>query len=235
MLRIERIWRAEARRRAANKCRRERINRNWPIHAARITEVFQAFADLAERDGVHMTVTPPDFLIPLTERAGRLANEIRGSSYVGLQFGLELTGERLVTESEGSTSIQIDYELGARLIVHHSDTDAIVQVFFEAPREVNAERPEPLLYTHTHNTDDVTYDWASRLISKFLVFNRFESRLQDYKLTDSWRVRWWRFRDIRNRRGYLKNFQHFFTPWELVLVAAVAAIPVLAVLKLFIG
>ena len=235
VLKIERIWRKEARKRAATQARRERINRNWPIHAERIALVFRAFADLAEKGGVHMIVTVPDCIAPIAERAGRLEDTIQGSSAVILQFGLQPTGERLLTNSEGDSSINIDFELGAKLVVHHSDADAIVQVFFEAPRALETTRREPLLYTHTYNTDDVTYDWVAGLISDFLVFNRFESRLQDYKLADSARVRWWHFKDIRNRRGYLDSFQHIFTPWELLIVALIAAIPGLAIIKIVWG
>lgn len=235
MQKIKHVWRKEARRRAATQFRRERINLNWPIHAERIALVFSAFKVLAEGDDVHMNVIVPNWLKPIDERHSYLEERLIGSSALILEFGLQRTGEGVINISEAGTSFKIDCELGAKLVIQHSEADAFIQVFFESPREVDEERPEPLLFAHTHNTDDVTYDWVVNLISSFLVFNRFESRLQDYKLIDSWRVRWWRFRDIRNRRGYLDKFQHIFTPWELVLVAAIAAIPVLALAKLFIG
>lgn len=233
-MKIAKIWAREASRRDATERRRARINRNWPIHAERVALVFGEFQKLAEGNGVHVIVTPPEWMIPLESRSS-WADSISGSSAVVLQFGMHPTGERVTTTKEAGRSIKIDCEMGAKLVVHHSEVDAIVQVFFEAPREIEEDRPEPLLFTHTYNTDDVTHDWVAGLISSFLVFNRFESRLQDYGLVDSWRVRWWRFRDIRNRRGYLESFQHIFTPWELVVVAVVAAIPVLGLLKLYTG
>lgn len=234
-MKMERIWCKEARKRSANEARRDRINRNWPIHAERVALVFEEFQRLAEGDGVHVIVTPPEWLIPLERRSASWTDSICGSSAVILQFGMQPIGERITTTKESGRTVSIDYEMGAKLVVHHSEVDAIVQVFFEAPRQFDEDRPEPLLFTHTYNTDDVTYDWVAGLISSFLVFNRFESRLQDYSLVDSWRVRWWRFRDIRNRRGYLESFHHIFTPWELVVVAVVAAIPVLGLLKLYTG
>jgi hypothetical protein len=235
VLRIERIWRKEARKRAATQARRERINRNWPIHAERIALVFGAFADLAKIGGVRAIVTIPDDIAPLGQRATRSERAVQGSSAVILEFGLQQTGERFLNNSEDGRSFKIDYELGAKLVVVHSDADALVQVFFEAPRALDSERSEPLLYTYTNNTDDVTYEWVADLISNFLVFSRFESRLQDYNLADSARVRWWKFKDVRNRRGYLDSFQHILTPWELLIVALIAAIPGLAIIKMVWG
>lgn len=234
-MKITKIWGREVRRRSATERRRSRINRNWPIHAERIALVFGAFQKLAERDGVHVGVRVPDWMMPLEERGRSLAESIYGSSSVILEFGTQVTGERLTTTDEAGTRLKIDFELGARLVIHHTESDAIIQVFFEDPRGDEEERPEPLLFAHTYNTDDITYSWVMGLISSFLVFNRFESRMQDFSLIDSWKVRWWRFRDIRNRRGYLQSFQHIFTPWELLIVAMLAAVPALGLLKLYTG
>lgn len=198
-------------------------------------KTFRSFADLAKHDGVHMIVTAPDWLSTRAEREGPSLDALRDSSTVVLQFGLECIGQSLIAAPDGNNDIKIHYELGAKLVVLYSDTDAIIQVFFEEPRSLEKERPEPLLYTHTYNTDDVTYDWAAGLISDFLTFNRFKSRLQDYTFLDSAKVRWWRFKDIRNRRGYLDSFVHIFTPWELLIVALIAAIPGLAIIKLIWG
>ncbi|MCP2051510.1 UNVERIFIED_ORG: hypothetical protein J3D59_001370 [Pseudomonas fluorescens] len=234
-MKLEQIWRKELRKRLQTEARRDRNNRNWPIHAERVLQTFESFADLAEKDGVHMIVTAPDWLTTSAERGGPSIDALRGSSTVILQFGLQPIGETLTAASEEGNAVKIEYELGAKLVVHYSEADAIVQVFFDEPRPLEKDRPEPLLYTHTANTDDVTSDWAAGLISGFLTFNRFESRLQDYKVSDSAMVRWWRFKDIRNRRGYLDSFVHIFTPWELLVVAVIAAVPGLAIIKLIWG
>jgi len=51
------------------------------------------------------------------------------------------------------------------------------------------------------------------------------------RMIRNWRMRWWRFIDVRNRRGYLNTFQHLLTPWELLLLGAFVALPGLAIVQ----
>lgn len=226
---LKRMWQKEARRRKSNDFRKDRMVRNWPIHAQRAVEVFSAFAMEAAKDGVRLTVTGPAWSDP-TETLGEF---IIGSSSVHMRFATQYTGEGLITRTAERETKQLDLERGSELILHHSPSDGTIQVFFEHPtlRNEEEDRKEPLLYAFTYNTDQLTNDWLASLIPPFLTFNRVESRLELPSYLDTCRMRWWRFTDIRNRRGYLNTFQHLLTPWELVLMGAFAAIPSVALIK----
>lgn len=225
---LERIWRKEARKRRANEFRKDRVNRNWPIHAQRAVDVFRAFAAEAKKDGVYLIVSEPEWCengrAPLP---GLLGEFIIGASSVHLRFGTEYTGEGLLTRTMDGETTRLDYERGSQLIIHHSPTDGLIQVFFEYPvstLEVE-KRHEPLLYTFTYNSDLLTNEWLASLLPPFLTFNRVESRLEHPSYLDSLRMRWWRFTDVRNKRGYLDKFHHILTPWELLMLGGVLAIP----------
>lgn len=232
-MRTEQLWTRYARKRASAEARRDRVNRNWCFHAERIAVVFNDFAKAAQADGVRVFVELPDCIIPRESTRGAISYGERpiGTSTVALRLETRHTGEGVITRSAEGESWELDLELGARLVIHYSEAEGLVQVFFEEPRLRSEERREPLLIDHTYNTDDVTREWALGLVSRFLVFNRFSSRLEDSGWMDSARVRWWRFKDIRNRRGYLNNFQHLLTPWELVLLTTLVAIPSFAVVQ----
>lgn len=226
---LERIWQKEARRRKANKCRKDRMIRNWPIHAERAVEVFRAFAREAAKDGVALMVREPEW----SPRPGMRGDFILGASSVHLRFASTLTGEGLLTRTAEGETQRLDIEHGAELIIHHSPPDGSIQVFFEYPLSNldEAKRKEPLLYTYTYNTDLLTDDWFASLLQRFLSFNRVESHLEQPSYLDTWRVRWWRFTDVRNRRGYLDKLDHLLTPWELLLLGALLAVPGLAVIQ----
>ncbi|POA74717.1 hypothetical protein [Pseudomonas sp. DP16D-R1] len=226
---VERIWRKEARKRKANDFRKDRMIRNRPIHAQRAVEVFRAFALEAEKYGVYLIVREPEW----SPKPDTLGEFIIGASSVHIRFGSEYTGEGLLTRTSDGETTRLDLERGSELIIHHSPADGSIQVFFEYPVSNLEEenRKEPLLYTFTYNTDLLTNDWLISLLKRFLAFNRVESRLQHPSYLDTWRMRWWRFTDVRNRRGYLNSFQHLLTPWELLLLAAVATLPGFAIIQ----
>ncbi|WP_397450867.1 hypothetical protein [Pseudomonas sp. NA-150] len=225
---VKRIWRREASKRSANEARKDRVFRNWPIHAQRAVVVFNAFALEAKKHNVSMFVTEPEWIELANRHLGNQLGEFPiGVTSVCLRFGLQYTSEGLLTRTADGDSSELYIERGAELLIHHSPSDGVIHVFFKAPvmRSEPSEENEPLLYTHTHNTDVLTSDWLAALLPPFLTFNRVESVLERPSIFDSLQVRWWRFRDIRNRRGYLKEFQHILTPWELLILAAIVAIP----------
>ncbi|CAI8978914.1 DUF4178 domain-containing protein [Pseudomonas sp. IT-P100] len=226
---LERIWRNEARKRKANEFRKDRVNRNWPIHAQRAVDVFRAFAVEAKKDNVHLIVSEPEWLeknndSPLGRRIGEF---VIGASSVNLRFAANYTGEGMLTRTPDGESTKLDLERGAELIIHHSPSDGSIQVFFEYPASTleEEERTEPLLYAFTYNTDSLTTAWLTSLLPPFLSFNRVGSSLEHPSYLDTWRMRWWRFMDIRNRRGYLDKFHHILTPWELLLLGVIIAFP----------
>lgn len=228
---LERIWEAESRKRKANEFRKNRMILNWPIHAQRAVEVFQAFAREASKDGVRLNVKGPEWNPP----PGEVGYFSLGSETVYLGFGIENTGEgNLIRNKDGAEEYTFDFEKGAALIIHFSPAGGVIQVFFEHPiTNLEEKRKEPILYRHTCNTDDLTYSWLASLIPPFLAFNRFESVLERPSIFDSFRVRWWLFFDIRNRRGYIEKFQHLFTTWELLVVGLV--ISVISLIGGFVG
>jgi len=218
---LKRMWRKESRKRLENQLRRERVNRNWPLHAQRVVDAFTETQAGGAKYGVALLVTEPKWSPPTNQ----LGTFQLGETTVTLRFTHRLTGtETLVRTMEGEKET-INYEEGARLIVHYTSCQGLVQVFFESPKIGKTTKSQTeLLFTHTYNTDDVTRDWVISLISRFFVFNRVESVLERPSRLDQWRVRWWRFTDIRNRRGYLEKLHHVLTPWELVLITAIGAI-----------
>lgn len=215
------------RKRQTNEMRKDRVNRNWPIHAQQVVDVFRAFALEAKADGVHLFVNEPEWIEwSSLERSNRIGEFVLGATTVSLRFASEHTGEGMLTRTTETEKTRLDLEHGAELIIHHTPSDGLVQVFFGYPSSsVDGKAKEPLLFKHTYNTDLITNDWVANLAPPFLTFNRFFSRLEHPSYTDSWRVRWWRFVDVRNRRGHLDSFQHFLTTWELVLLAGILAIP----------
>lgn len=230
---VKRIWKREVKKRSVNDLRRERVNRNWPHHAERAVEVFTSFAAEARRDNVIVTVIKPEWFMSRNHLHERRYGEYPiGETSVSLRLGAQLTGHGIITRTEDGEGSSLQLEKGGELIVHHSPAEGLIQVFFQAPQLDAPDRnSEPLLYTHTYQMDDLTREWLTRLIPPFLAFNRVESILELPNWRDTVMVRWWRFWDIRNRRGYLEKFQHIFTPWELLLIAAVAALPAMALLK----
>jgi hypothetical protein len=224
---VKRIWKKEARKRAANEARKQRVHRNWPAHSQRVLDVFTAFSLEAERNDVSVLVTEPEWFDRDKELIGRCLGEFPiGESSVSMRFGFEYTGQGMLKRTQDSEGVEFQLELGAELVVHYSPAQGVVQVFFKSPSlDKSIRKQEPLLYTHTYNMDDLTTDWAMGLIQPFLIFNRVESVLEKPSWLDTFKVRWWRFKDVRNRRGYLEKFQHILTPWELVLLGAALALP----------
>jgi hypothetical protein len=224
---VKRIWKKEARKRAANEARKQRVHRNWPVHSQRALDVFTAFSLEAELDNVSVLVTEPEWFDRHKEATGwRLGEFPIGESSVSMRFGLQYTGQGMLKRTEENESTELQLEFGAELVVHYSPAQGVIQVFFQSPSiDSSTRKREALLYAHTYNTDDLTTDWLIGLLPQFLTFNRVESALEKPSWLDSLKVRWWRFRDIRNRRGYLEKFQHILTPWELVLLGAALALP----------
>ena len=137
-----------------------------------------------------------------------------------MTFHFQLTGQGEVKATESGVRRSLDIERGAALVVHHSPADGVIQVFLQPPYVSDKEpKRDALLIEHTFNTDDVTPCWVEKQIARLLVFNRAESVLQRARPWDRFKVRLWRFLDVRNRRGYLGAFQHLLTPWELVVLA----------------
>ncbi|WP_139272664.1 hypothetical protein [Pseudomonas anguilliseptica] len=227
------MWRKESRKRIKNQFRCERVNRNWPLHAQRVIDVFREVQDRGRNHGVRLFVIDSDegFRHSHDELGLPLGKFLLGTTYVGLQFAPQSTGTGVLERTEEGTTRTITVERGAKLIVCHSPDQGLVEVHFESPViDGENEEQEPLLFTHTYNTDDITRDWVMRLVPSFFTFNRVESLLDHPSVLDRMRVRWWKFTDVRNQRGYLDKLQHVLTPWELLVIGATAA-PVLWLLS----
>lgn len=230
---LQKMWRKESRKRIKNQLRRERVNRNWPLHAQRVIDAFREIQAEGDKHGVALFVTEPEWFQSTYDGFGRRNGQFPlGETAVVLQFMMQRTGTGVLERTDEGETQTIDYEEGAQLVVHHSPATGVVQVYFAYPKSRSQpKKKEALLFTHTYDTDDVTRDWVMGLLPSFFTFNRVESLLEQPSLLDRIRVRWWLFWDIRNRRGYLDKLHHIATPWELVLVGAVASLPLLAVLS----
>lgn len=222
---LQKMWRKESRKRIKNQLRCERVNRNWPLHAQRVLEVFREVAAEGDKHGVALFVAEPEWFQPSFDDFGQRNGKFPlGETAVILWFMTRQTGTGVLERAEEGEKHTIDYEEGAQLVVHHSPDQGIVQVFFTPPKiEKNGKKNNALLYTHTYNTDDITRDWVMRLVPSFFTFNRVESLLERPSVLDRMLVRWWWFTDIRNRRGYLEKLQHVLTPWELLMIAGATA------------
>ena len=225
---LERIWKDDHKRRTNEEERRRRVRLNWPGHAKRIAKVFRQFADITKKNGIAMYVNEHsgDFREACRLLEDSCSSAPWGAASISLSFGNKWTGEGVITKTEHGTNKSADNEIGARLVVHYSSADGVIQVFLDPPYisgpTNSAEKSDELLIKYTYNTDDLTERWAEKLIKKLLVLNRVESIFLRPSAIDKLMVRLWRFLDIRNRRGYLDAFRHFFTPWELVMLAAAA-------------
>lgn len=221
---LEGILRKESRKRFKNQLRCKRVNLNWPIHAQRVVDVFREIQAEGDKHGVALFVTEPEWFNPAYDDFGLRKGEFPlGETAVILSFMTRRTGTGVLVRTEEGTQTTFDSEKGAELVVHHSPSQGVVQVFFAPPKIEKSIESDAILYTHTYNTDDVTRDWVMDLVPSFFTFNRVESLLERPSLLDRLRVRWWRFIDIRNRHGYLEKLQHVLTPWELLLIAGTAA------------
>ncbi|WP_341304909.1 hypothetical protein [Pseudomonas sp. TMP25] len=224
---LEGIWKRDHIRRKKDSARKARVNCNWPIHAEIIANAFKKFSEIAARDGVYLYINEPclNFSKALAEIESPGQSRPWGQTTLNLSFGNTWTGEGVVNRTEKGTENSPDMEIGAALFVHHSPAQGVIQVFLEKPYiragDSKAWNGEGLLVEHTLNTDDLTLHWAETQINRLLTFNRVESVLLRPSQLDKLKVRAWHFLDIRNRRGYLKTFQHIFTQWELVVLAGV--------------
>lgn len=231
---LESIWQKEMRRRVEDDLQRRRMRLNWPLQASIIYSEFERFAELAKCGSITVTVSAyPHRLQPADEYdyVDQLGEFPLGTSEIVMRFGMEPTGEGYLRSTKECRQEGIDYENGAILTVHFSTADAVVQVFFQPPHMLGNNDWERILFTHAYDPDKLTQRWAQQVIEAFLVFNRAESRLRIPSIVDAWRLRWWRFLDVRNRRGYLENFRHLLTPWELLIIAIVAGLPTFAIFQ----
>lgn len=230
-MKLKKVWQKEVRKRQAHELRKDRINRNWPFHAERSVKVFREFALEAEKDGVHVSVIEPEWRESNSMYSGPIGEFVFGTSSVHMRLGAMYTGDGVLTRTPDGEQSRLNLEKGSELVILHTPFDGVITVFFRHPLTCDEEAKEPLLFCHTRNTDIITDEWLTSLISAFLTFHRCESRLQKASIIDSMRMRWWLFTDIRNRRGYLDKFQHILTPWELIPLAVLAAIPSLAIIQ----
>ncbi|MDT4829070.1 hypothetical protein FQZ97_624800 [compost metagenome] len=214
---MESMWKREFRKRQRNLERKERTNRNWPLHRDTALRIFGEFKQLARKDGVHFEVDGGVPVIPGTDR-------LLGESNIVLSVPAIATGIGRISYANGGESITREIEKGCRLTIHHSEPEGLIEAFLSMPRRDPPLPNSEILIFHTYNSDELTADRVKSLIRQFLVFHRVTSRLQRGGLAERYKVRWWRFIDVRNRRGIGQREHHFLTKWELIVLGALAAI-----------
>ena len=221
MNRLEKIWKSEFRKRSLHIEHCERCDRNWLIHKAIGFEQFTKFSDVAMRDNVFFHVV--DFA-----NNQRIAEEgpwYEGEDSIVLSSLARFTGKETHYESLAGSYSYVVMEESASLVVHYTYGQASIQVFLSPPRVQGAyvKKTDVLIWS-SYNTDYLTRNYYNSLIAKFLVFCRVESSLEASSVIDRWRVRWWKYMDLRNRRNLLTSNNMFLNGWELSTAAACIAV-----------
>ena len=221
MNRLNKIWKSEFRKRMLHAEHCERCDRNWLIHKSIGLEQFAKFAEVAINDGVYFQVV--DFA-----DNQRLAEEgpwYEGEDSIVLSSAPRFTGKETHYESLAGSHKDFFMEESGSLVVHYTYRQGLIQVFLSPPRaqEAYVKKPDVLIWS-SYNTDCLTRDYYDSLIAKFLVFGRVESSLEASTVIDRWRVRWWKYMDIRNRRNLLNTSNKFLNGWELSTAAAFIAV-----------
>lgn len=220
---LRKIWIKESGKRIAFNLERDRCDRNWLIHKARLLKVFHEFA-LLTRPGTFWHV------VDSTDRQERTPDEplFLGEDSVVLTEMDRLTPRASIYSNGKSKHVIRAKEAGGSLVVHYRYSQALIQVFFTPPRMDGALRVRPdILFCTSRNTDDLTEDFAAGLIAKFLVFCRVESSFQKASFWEKARVRWWKYMDIRNREQVYGEYFSLFNTWEAKIIASAIALATL--------
>ena len=221
MNRLNKIWKSEFRKRMLHAEHCERCDRNWLIHKSIGLEQFTKFAEIAISDGVYFQVV--DFAD--NQRLTEEGPWYEGEDSIVLSSAPRFTGKETHYESLAGSHKDIFMEESGSLVVHYIYRQGSIQVFLSPPRAQGAyvKKPDVLIWS-SYNTDCLTRDYYDSLIAKFLVFCRVESSLEASTVIDRWRVRWWKYMDIRNRRNLLNTSNKFLNGWELSTAAAFIAV-----------
>lgn len=221
MKKLVSIWKSELRKRTRHRERCARCDRNWPTHKSIGLAQFRAFANTALDDGVFFHVT--DYCEDQSQRENGPWTE--GQDSIALSTLARFTGKETHYESLAGYHKDVVMEEGGSLVVHYTYKYGLIQVFMAPPRTQGAliDKLEVLIFAG-YNTDCLTPDFYSKLISRFLIFCRVESSLESSSIIDRYRVRLWKYTDIRNRRSLLGTSNRFLTRWELSAAAAFIAV-----------
>ena len=222
-IKIKKLWAADQKARERHLWHKKRNIRNWPIHKMRALAVFECFAHAAREHGQFFGVIDQ---IRKPEAPDEVGIFHYGQDHVSLIFPSRPTGELTVTQSwGGGVYSKREREAGASLAIHFSEHNGVFQTFLFPPKySALVKEKRGVLIDFSFNMDNLTPDYSAKMIRKLLIFNRVESILESSTLLERWRVRWWRFIDVRNRKGIGEKAEHLLTPWEMIVLAALLAI-----------
>ena len=210
------IWKREKSKRDRFTLERARCDRNWIFHKERSLAVFQQLSDVAEQFSVF------DKANSTKDADGPIYH---GYDYVGISEDDRLTRRRTVFNNGTSVHIEHEWEDGGVLTVHYTYGQALIQVFMKPPKSTRSivEKNDVLLW-FGRNTDVLTSEFYERLVAKFLIFCRVESNFERSSFVERFRVRWWRFMDVRNRRQLYDTHVNLLNRWEIPVATAILAI-----------
>lgn len=199
---LSKIWKREVKKRANASQKIERSSRNWPIHRDKGINIFKNFCIIASTptasfstyDSLNQSLELSDKTWTGQENFNLWAPD-RRTNYI----------ERNINDA-GEISMNIEYERGAQLVVHFSYHNALCQIFFRpAVLESRKTKRKEILYYFTRNTDTLTSERYLKAIKDFLVFQRVDSALEDSSALEKLKVRFFVFKDYRNRRRATKT------------------------------
>ncbi|WP_285435585.1 hypothetical protein [Pseudomonas sp. fls2-241-R2A-110] len=225
---VSSIWKKEKSKRSRFALERGRCDRNWVFHKERAVAVFQGFSEIADR-----------FSVLDKESGAKLCDKdapiYRGYDYVVLSEDDRLTDRRTIFNNGTSIHIEHGREAGGVLTVHYTFGQALIQVFLRPPisNQSIIEKADILLWVG-RNTDALTSEFYEQLITKYLIFCRVESNYESSTFVERFRVRWWRFMDVRNRWQLFDTHVNLLNRWEVPVAAAIMALAgfILALAKL---
>lgn len=213
---VSSIWKREESKRSRFALERERCDRNWVFHKTRALAVFKSLSDVADQ-----------FSVFDKQQANRDSDGpiYHGYDYVGFSEDNRLTSRRTVFNNGTSIQIENEWEDGGVLTVHYTFGQALIQVFMRPPKSNHSliEKTDVLLWVG-RDTDALTTVFFERLVAKFLIFCRVESNFERSSFLERFRVRWWRFTDVRNRWQLYDTHVNLLNRWEVPVAAAILAI-----------
>ena len=215
---VSTIWKTEKSKRDSFACAIARCDRNWVFHKERAIAVFQELADIAGQFSVWDRNE-------VVKEYGDGQPKHFGYDGVTLTECDRFTRRRTVYNNGTSSHVDHEKVTGGSLTVHYTYGQGLIQIFLTPPiSNQSIVKKEDILLWAGRNTDALTTAFFERLVSKFLVLGRVESSFEKSSVLERFRVRWWRFMDVRNRWQIYDTHVNLLNRWEVPIAAAILAL-----------
>ncbi|MGC1329096.1 hypothetical protein [Pseudomonas sp.] len=217
------VWKKDKSKRDRFASARERCDRNWPYHRERVKAAFLELSSIDSRFSAH----DRDEMTKLRADGDPIYH---GYDYVILSEDDRVTPRRTIYSNGKSFHIDHEREEGGSITVHYTYGQALIQVFLKPPKSNKSiiEKTDILVWVG-RNTDALTTAFCERLIGKYLILARAESNFETSTILERFRIRWWRFMDMRNRLQIYDTHINLLNRWELPVAAAILALASFAI------